>query len=65
MSKVALITGASRGIGRAEAERFAREGYQVVANYHSSAQQAQQLAEEMAQQELGKLTGGMNIPGLR
>ena len=50
MSKVALITGASRGIGRAEAERFAREGYQVVANYHSSAQQAQQLAEEMAQQ---------------
>ena len=50
MSKVALITGASRGIGRAEAERFASEGYQVVANYHSSAQQAQQLAEEMAQQ---------------
>ena len=24
-----------------------------------------QQAEEMAQQELGKLTGGMNIPGLR
>jgi len=27
--------------------------------------QAMQQAEEMAQQELGKLTGGMNIPGLR
>ena len=27
--------------------------------------QAIQQAEEMAQQELGKLTGGMNIPGLR
>lgn len=27
--------------------------------------QAMQRAEEMAQQELGKLTGGMNIPGLR
>ena len=27
--------------------------------------QAMQQAEEMAQQELGTLTGGMNIPGLR
>ena len=27
--------------------------------------QAMQQAEEMAQQELGKLTGGVNIPGLR
>ena len=27
--------------------------------------QAMQQAEEMAQQELGKLAGGMNIPGLR
>ena len=27
--------------------------------------QARQQAEEMAQQELGKLAGGMNIPGLR
>ena len=27
--------------------------------------QAMQQAEEMAQQELSKLTGGMNIPGLR
>ena len=27
--------------------------------------QAMQQAEEMALQELGKLTGGMNIPGLR
>ena len=26
---------------------------------------AMQQAEEMAQQELGKLAGGMNIPGLR
>ena len=33
MAKVALVTGASRGIGRATAEAFARAGYQVAANY--------------------------------
>jgi len=31
--KVAVITGASRGIGRSLAERFAREGADVVVNY--------------------------------
>lgn len=50
MAKVALITGASRGIGRAEAKRFAQEGYQVIANYHHAKEQVMELAQRMAQQ---------------
>jgi 3-oxoacyl-[acyl-carrier protein] reductase len=41
--KVAIVTGASSGIGRAIAERFAEDGAIVVVNYSKSGEKAQQV----------------------
>lgn len=45
--KVALITGASRGIGRQIALTLAQNGATVVINYNGSAQKAEETAEEI------------------
>ena len=47
--KTALITGSSRGIGKAIAIKFAKQGYAVAINYKNNKQTAKKLAIEIMQ----------------
>ncbi|MBR4762463.1 MAG: 3-oxoacyl-ACP reductase FabG [Clostridia bacterium] len=50
MSKTAVITGASKGIGAATAILFARKGYNVVLNYNQSFQSVKLLSSSLTGQ---------------
>lgn len=45
--KIALVTGASRGIGRAVSEKLAQNGYTVCINYAKSKELAEELANRI------------------
>jgi 3-oxoacyl-[acyl-carrier protein] reductase len=47
MKKYVLVTGASRGIGRAIAQRLSRDGFAVIAHYGASAAEAKSLQAEL------------------
>ena len=50
MSKTIIITGASRGIGRRTAMALAEDGYNIVANYNKSEQEAKILKYDLKQE---------------
>ena len=49
-NRAALVTGSSRGIGRAIAAQLAREGYAVGINYYERRDKAEELAAQLARE---------------
>ena len=46
--KTVLVTGGSRGIGKAIVYAFAKEGYNVILNYNNSFQSAKEIVEDLS-----------------
>ena len=57
----ALITGSSRGIGRAIARRFAADGYDVVVNYHTGAEAAEEVVAELENSGVSAVAVGADV----
>ncbi len=60
-NKVALITGGSRGIGKAVALLFASQGATVAINYSSSEDEAKQVVEEIQRMGGKAMAIGANV----
>lgn len=59
--KVALVTGASRGIGREIAKTLAREHAMVIINYNGSAERAVKVQKEIESQGVRAVTCQCNV----
>ena len=52
MEKIAIITGASKGIGKEIAKQLSQSGIKIIAGYNQSEKEAKQLKEELKKQNI-------------
>ena len=52
MKKIAIVTGASKGIGRQIAKTLAKENIQVIANYNKSEEEILKLKNELEEENI-------------
>ncbi|MEG1778753.1 MAG: SDR family NAD(P)-dependent oxidoreductase, partial [Oscillospiraceae bacterium] len=61
MNKTVLITGASRGIGKAAAIAFGEAGYNVAVNFNASGEKAEQLVKELQENGVNSFAFKANV----
>ena len=59
--KTAIVTGSSRGIGKAIAMRLARDGANVVVTYHSSQDKAEEIVKEIKDKGVDAIALQVNV----